>query len=347
MLDEVFGKENYINEITWKRYAVHSLSRSRFDNVSDILLFYSTARSEMNFNGVYGGIEEAEIEKRFPHTESETGRRFQHVALEQSSNQSSAGESRIINGREVQSEIGWRWTQETFDKRLSDNPYLIYWTKNGRPRYKIYVDEYKGKPIGNIWVDVPYLSAGDKEHTKYPTQKPLALLERIIKATSNPGDIVLDPFCGCATTCVAAEKLDRQWIGIDISEKAIDLVRFRLGRDLGLFSIKVIHRTDPPTDRGGKKSPDIKHLLFGKQEGFCNGCGVSFHFRNFTLDHIVPRDKGGADMDDNLQLLCGYCNSVKGNRTQEYLLAKLKENNVIGQGSFGEHLLHDKGRMEE
>lgn len=199
----------------------------------------------------------------------------------------------------------------------------------------------KGKVPETWWPDFSPVGRIKRERTGYPTQKPLRLLERIIQASSNPEDFVLDPFCGCATTLIAAQKLERKWIGIDISEKAVELVKSRLRRELGLFG-NVIHRTDIPTDRGGKRSPDIKHLLFGKQEGFCNGCGISFHFRNFTVDHIIPKDKGGTDTDDNLQLLCGYCNSVKGNRTQEYLLAKLTEDNVIGQESFKEQVLHDK-----
>ncbi len=189
-----------------------------------------------------------------------------------------------------------------------------------------------------------------KERTGYPTQKPLKLLERIIKACSNEGDTVLDPFCGCATTCVAAETLGRHWVGIDISEKAYELVVSRLRREVAVGSEedpslfqdwKVIHRTDIPTDREGKRSPDIKHTLFGKQEGFCNGCGVAFPFVNFTLDHIVPKSKGGGDTDDNLQLLCGYCNSVKGDRTQSYLLAYLEKNRVIGKEIPKGYVLHD------
>lgn len=84
--------------------------------------------------------------------------------------------------------MGWRWSQETFDARLKDNPRLIYWTRNGRPRYKIYLDEYAGAPLGNIWTDIPYLSAGDSERTGYPTQKPYRLAERIILASTNPGE---------------------------------------------------------------------------------------------------------------------------------------------------------------
>jgi site-specific DNA-methyltransferase (adenine-specific) len=236
MLDVIFGARNFMNEIAWKRYAAHSLSQGRYDRISDRILFYcKDSRLTRTFNPPTEALSEEEINERFPHVEPETGRRFQHVSLEQSSNKSSAGETRIIQGRTVVSEIGWRWSQETFDQRLKENPYLIYWTSTGRPRYKIYADEYKGKPVGDIWTDVPYLSSGDAERLGYPTQKPLALLERILQASSNEGDIVLDPFCGCGTAIVAAQKLKRRWVGIDITHLAIALIKYRLS---DMFDLK-------------------------------------------------------------------------------------------------------------
>jgi site-specific DNA-methyltransferase (adenine-specific) len=236
MLDVIFGARNFMNEIAWKRYAAHSLSQGRYDRISDRILFYcKDSRLTRTFDPPTEALSEEEINERFPHVEPETGRRFQHVSLEQSSNKSSAGETRIIQGRTVVSEIGWRWSQETFDQRLKENPYLIYWTSTGRPRYKIYADEYKGKPVGDIWTDVPYLSSGDAERLGYPTQKPLALLERILQASSNEGDTVLDPFCGCGTAIVAAQKLKRRWIGIDITHLAIALIKYRLS---DMFDLK-------------------------------------------------------------------------------------------------------------
>ena len=163
-----------------------------------------------------------------------------------------------------------------------------------------------------------------QERVGYPTQKPLILLERIIEASSNPSDMVLDPFCGCATTCVAAEKLGRQWVGIDVSAKAAELVKTRIQNELGFAILKLIHRRDVPQDRDGKRSKNIKHVLYGMQEGKCNGCFTHFPFQNFEVDHIVPTSKGGADTDENLQLLCGYCNRVKGDRTQEYLTSQVR-----------------------
>ena len=206
----------------------------------------------------------------------------------------------------------------------------------GVPRLKRYLDESKGVPIDTIWDDIRPVQAHSKERTSYPTQKPLALLERIIRASSDKDALVLDPFCGCATTCVAAEKLNRRWIGIDLSPLAVTLVRQRLQREVwldagasgqrGMYD-RVIPRTDIPrrTDQG--KLPNYRthrHVLYGQQEGNCAGCSTHFPFRNLTVDHVIPRSKGGTDHLDNLQLLCSACNSSKGTLDQAAFLAKLK-----------------------
>ena len=120
------------------------------------------------------------------------------------------------------------------------------------PQLKRYLDEQRGKPLGDVWVDIPPVNSRAGDRTGYPTQKPIALLERIISASSNPDDVVLDPFCGCATALVAAEKLTRQWVGIDISPLTVRLVRSRLRREVPLFAQDAIERTDVPvrTDLG-------------------------------------------------------------------------------------------------
>lgn len=184
----------------------------------------------------------------------------------------------------------------------------------------------KGKLVEDWWT-IPRL-ANSSESTGYPTQKPLALLERIIAASSNEGDWVLDPFCGCATACVAAEKLGRRWLGIDISPKAVELVNVRLQASMGdLFHHGfVTARTDVPqrTDINAPKNyRQNKHVLFGQQEGVCNGCKMDFPFKIFEVDHVVPKSKGGTDHIENLQLLCPHCNKVKSDNTMEYLVAQL------------------------
>lgn len=188
-----------------------------------------------------------------------------------------------------------------------------------------------GKIPENWWPDFTPVGRLKRERTGYPTQKPLALMKRIISASSNAGDVVLDPFCGCATTCVAAEALNREWVGIDIAAKAAVLIKERMRRDLDrplVFTNKIITRTDLPKRSGQGKivnKKEIKHVLFGRQQGICRGCKHDFPFVNFTIDHRIPRAKGGQDTEENLQLLCGYCNSLKGAGTMEELLAKLKK----------------------
>ena len=194
-----------------------------------------------------------------------------------------------------------------------------------------YVNESGMKAMRDVW-EISYLNANAKERVGYPTQKPLALLERIIKASSNEGDVVFDPFCGCATTLVSADHLQRQWIGIDISSKAVDLVIDRIKQDQGLFR-DIVARNDIPqrTDIEVLRlynSLDNKKHLYGQQGGHCNGCYQHFKIQNFEVDHIIARSQGGTDHIENLQLLCGNCNRVKGNRGQEYLIAKLEGRKV-------------------
>lgn len=194
-----------------------------------------------------------------------------------------------------------------------------------------YVDEmgwYTKVGMKDYW-NIDMVGRTSAERTGYPTQKPLALLNRIIKASSNEGDIVFDPFCGCATTLVAADALDRNWVGIDISPKAAELVANRID---DLYR-EIIARNDIPrrTDIEVLKlynSLDNKKHLYGQQEGHCNGCSTHFEMRNLEVDHIIAKSHGGTDHIENLQLLCGNCNRVKGNRGQEYLIAKLEGKQV-------------------
>ena len=152
----------------------------------------------------------------------------------------------------------WRWTRKRMEAEHARG--RIVQTARGRaPRYKRYLDEQRGRPLSSIWTNL--LRSG-REEVGYPTPKPLALLERIIKVSSERG-VVLDPFAGCATACVAAEKLERQWVGIDLSAKAADLVKLRLRKEMGLF-YDVRHRLDVPSRLDQGKVPDYrthKHTL--------------------------------------------------------------------------------------
>ena len=183
----------------------------------------------------------------------------------------------------------------------------------------------QGKIPESVW-QMPAVKRNARESTGYPTQKPLKLLQRIISASSNEGDVVLDPFCGCATTCVAAQHLHRRWIGIDISETTGDLIRDRLKDDVGALFDDFIHFTDLPDrkDVEPMSKRRAKPLLYGDQAGDCNGCKRHFEIHDFHVDHIIPSSKGGGDFYANYQLLCGNCNSIKGNRPMEYLVKAIE-----------------------
>ena len=244
---------------------------------------------------------------------------------------------------------GWPAAYPTVHERLDalDEYGFVHWPTGGKgiPRLKRYLASSNGTAVPDIFTDIGKLEAASKEKVGYPTQKPVALLRRLIAAASNEGDVVLDPFAGCATAAVAAEDLGRQWVGIDLSEKAAELVEYRLREHLGLF-YDVAHRTDVPkrTDLGKLPPPSVwKEALYGEQGGDCNGCGTHFLPDNLTTDHIVPKSKGGTDHRTNLQLLCGRCNSRKGNRSMSVLMTKLladrgirpmKERKKQGGGGF-------------
>ena len=169
------------------------------------------------------------------------------------------------------------------------------------------------------WWDISVLNPNAKERTGYPTQKPIALLERIILASSDPGDMVLDPFCGCATALVAADRLQREWAGIDLSPLAIKLVNERIATDRGDMpwgGATALTEAPKRTDLGDLPNYRThRHRLYGEQEGVCVGCETHFPFRVMDADHILPRSKGGTDHPDNLQLLCSGCNRSKGGKT--------------------------------
>ena len=277
LMDSIFGKSNFRNEIVWHYYNKYSAGKKIFGRNYDQIFFY-TKNNKHIFNPI-----------------------------------------RIERDKPVKQLLRENVGGVLKNKRDND----------GKLMYRMSYD----KKLDAVW-KIPCLQPAAKERLGYPTQKPLALVERIIKASSNEGDIVLDPFCGCATACVAAEQWRRKWIGIDLSPLAFKLVNRRFEEELDLFNPKIIHRTDIPQRTDIGKIPKYtdkknKQQLYGEQDGLCNGCRIHFPYRNLTIDHIVADTKGGTDHLSNLQLLCGACNSTKGDGTQEELIARLRVSKII------------------
>ena len=221
MLDEIFGFNLFQNEIIWQRTNAHSDARKKYPNVSDSIFFY-TKSNENVFMKSYSSYEEEYLEK-FYKNKDEKG----VYSLGDLTNTRPGGYNYEYKGYKP-NENGWRCPIETMEKW--DNEGLIYFpkTKEQRLRFKRYLDENKGVVVGNIWTDIKPVQSQAKERLGYPTQKPIALMERIINASSNKGDVVLDAFCGCGTTLVAAQKLNRKWIGVDISPTACRVMGQRL-----------------------------------------------------------------------------------------------------------------------
>jgi len=224
VMDTVFGKENLRTEIVWKRSSAHSdakQGRKQHGHIHDVLLFY-TKGTEWTWNTIYTPYDEDYVKQFYRHIEPETGRRFTTSDL----TAAKPGGDTSYEWRGTLPYSGRFWAYSRKNMQRFQEEGRLYYTRSGMPRLKNYLDEMPGVPLQDVWADLP--PAIGKERLGYPTQKPLALLERIIRASSNEGDLVLDPFCGCGTAIVAAQKLGRRWIGIDITHLSIALMRQRL-----------------------------------------------------------------------------------------------------------------------
>lgn len=230
-----------------------------------------------------------------------------------------------------------------------DKAGLIHHPKKGKwPGLKRYADADAGNPPQNLFTGptgFTNFSTRSPEYTGWKTQKPLALLERIINVSSNPGDIVLDPFCGCTTACIAAQKLDRKWIGIDKLHQAVEVMRGRAKRELQIpmdcdGNGNGWSEWTPLTFGWNPKRTDLtllspvnprsdKEFLYASQEKRCRGCEYELPLHVLTIDHIMPRSKGGKDSFGNLQLLCHSCNAIKGNRSMGYLKEQLHIRGIL------------------
>ncbi len=239
MLDQIFGENNFVNEIVWKRSDAKGDSgqgAQHYGRCHDTIFFYRGHGDHITFNGEYVPLDEEYIEKFYKYTDPD-GRRWKMDNL--------LGPGGAAKGNAHYEFLGvtryWRHSRENMQALYEQG--LIIQTKPGNvPMYKRYLDESKGVPVSTWWDDISLIRGWSGEKLGYPTQKPLALLERIIRISSNPNDIVLDAFCGCGTALVAAQNLGRQWIGIDISPTACRVMAKRLRDVCGMRESEPGHR---------------------------------------------------------------------------------------------------------
>ncbi len=341
VLDVIFGKANFRNEVVWKRTNSPKAQTKQFGSQHDVIFFYSKS-DNFQFNKVYSSIDD-QYAKAFNHDDRDGKGSYQTVAIVAGGVQKYAGR-RVFDFQGIKA--AWLYSKDNLDEMYKNN--LLIKTKGGLFRKKMYLKDIEGKLVSDMWFDedVKPLQGISGESLGYPTQKPVSLLERIIKASSKEGNWVLDPFCGCGTTVAAAEKLKRNWVGIDITTLAINLIKRRLHDQFGLGS-KQILLDGLPTDLAGAKE------LFKKDP---------FEFEYWALDLIeampaqskTKENMRGADKGiDGIITFCkniingngvnGNGNGKNGNGKWEYgkVLVQVK-----GGGVQRNHIATLKGDVE-
>jgi site-specific DNA-methyltransferase (adenine-specific) len=280
VLDAIFGAEHFRNEVIWKRTTAHSSSK-KFAPIHDVLLYYVKSAAAV-WKDARTDYDPAYLDKYYKFDDGD-GRLYWRADLcAAGTRQGSSG----LPWRGIDPAakgMHWKFTRDTLDKLDAEG--RIYWPPKGTmPQYKRHRDELKGKALSDLWDDLDRINPVGLERLGYPTQKPLALLERVLEASSNPGDVVLDPFCGCGTALVAAQKLGRRWIGIDITYLAIAVMQARL-RDT--FGIEVQIEGSPTEVEGARKL--AQQLPNGREQ---------FELWALTLVGAMPQggvQKKGAD----------------------------------------------------
>ena len=296
LMDAVFGPQFFKNEIIWKRQSAHADAK-RYGSVHDTILFFSKGAAPV-WNAQYQAYDEDYVDSYYRYKDKD-GRRFMSGDLGAAGLQGGGYEYEWKGVKRV-----WRVPLKTM-QRL-DREGRIFYTRNRVPRIKRYLDESKGMPAQDIWADVESLRSWMDERLGYQTQKPEALLERIVAASSNKGDLVLDPFCGCGTTVQVAQRLGRRWIGIDITHLAVGLIRKRLSDAFGAEVRKTYEVIGEPTDLEGARDlaahPD------------------KYQFQSWALGLVGARPKElkkGADRGIDGRL---YFHDEPGGRTKQILL---------------------------
>ena len=267
LMDATFGIENFRNEITWKRTGAHG-GANRWGPIHDTVLFYSKSDNHL-WNRTYQPYDALYLKRHYRHedergryrlvaltgagtTSGDSGKAWRGVDPTDSGRHWAVPMRSLRNAYPDRTDLDELATREKLD--LLDDAGLVFWPRSGNvPQHKRYLDENPGVPIQDMVTDIPPIGARAQERLGYPTQKPEALLERIINASSNEGDVVLDPFCGCGTAIAVAEKLNRRWIGIDITHLAVSLIRHRL-QDSFVDDLKPYEVIGDPKDVGSAEA---------------------------------------------------------------------------------------------
>ncbi len=224
LMDSIFGINNFRGMITRKKCKPKNYTRKTYGNISDYILFYTKSNAP-TWNRPYDQWEDEKVKKEYPFVEEGTGRRYKRVPIH------APGVRNGATGSEWRGLLPppgkhWQYTPDKLDELDANNE--IYWSSTGNPRRKVYLDQSKGVPVQDIWLDFLDVNNQNSVQTGYPTEKNIEMIKRIIEASSNEGDLIMDCFAGSGTTLVAAEELKRQWIGIDIGDVAIETIRDRL-----------------------------------------------------------------------------------------------------------------------
>ncbi len=307
LIDSVFGVSNFRNEIIWKRSHAHSDSKQgarHYGRVTDTLLFYSKSQ-EPKWAPQFVPYDQAYVDRDYRRQDPD-GRRYRIDNLQGPGGAEKGNPSYEVMGVTRY----WRYSKEKMEDLICRG--RVIQTRPGAvPQYKRYLDEMPGVPVQNLWDDLPAINNRSNEFLGYPTQKPLSLLERIINTSSSQGDVVLDPFCGCGTSTHAAQKLKRQWIGIDITHLAISLIEKRLKDAFPGIKYEV-HGTPKDLD-GARNLAAVDKYQFqwwavslvnavpfaGKKKGADSGIDGLIYFKpeGKTTEKAIVSVKGGENVN--------------------------------------------------
>jgi DNA modification methylase len=315
VLDSIFSADSFRNEIIWLRGTPRGHAFTRFASTHDVILFYSkSVITTWNENAALQKYNLASLDHKTDHKYSLRdfeGRRFRYTSLINPNPDRPNLTYEFLGVTRV-----WRWTKDRMQSAYERGE--VVQTRPGRvPQYKRYLDEQKGKPIGDVWNDIPPVNSQAQERMGYPTQKPETLLERIITASSNEGDLILDAYCGCGTTIAVSERLRRRWIGIDITFQAIAVILRRMEQAFGQAVLDSIRTDGIPRDLAAAEA------LANRKDDKTRKEFEKWAVLTYSRNRAVIREKKGADKG-----IDGVTYFVSGHNETEKMVFQVKSGDV-------------------